>query len=138
MILVYAMQSWTMHTIYLTICHCILACVGVIQSRQERMQKSEFQEECYPNRCLIPGLQLADCFQAGECRKSYFIGGQILKDEFACLEHCNSDGSCHLVLCSTTCIPPALCPCSCILRFISLILICTLRSLVSIIVHLDC
>ena len=31
-----------------------------------------------------------ECFQAGECRNSYYTEGEFVSDEYACLDFCNS------------------------------------------------
>ena len=37
----------------------------------------------------------SSCFQAGECRDSLYIEGELLSDEFSCLDLCNSDEQCN-------------------------------------------
>jgi len=34
------------------------------------------------------------CFQSGECRKGLHVDGEVLSDEFACLDFCNSNSEC--------------------------------------------
>ena len=37
----------------------------------------------------------AECFVAGECQKSSFIGSEVSSDEFACLGLCKSTAGCN-------------------------------------------
>jgi len=35
-----------------------------------------------------------DCFNAGECRDSFHLKGDLMTDEFACLEFCQKEIDC--------------------------------------------